>query len=124
MNNDKLEKLAQKERERQQQFQHRVFCCTSTACLSAGADVTLDALDRAVSSQNGSGSTELVNTGCMGLCSRGPLVRVETKGKKKILYGDVTADIAKQIIARHITGVDAAGRHDGRRQSGRGLGIR
>lgn len=108
MNNDKLEKLAQEERKRQQQFRHRVFCCTSTACLSAGADVTLDALDRVLSGDQDDHKAELVNTGCMGLCSRGPLVRVETKDKEKVLYGDVTADIAKQIIAQHISGADAA----------------
>ncbi|MCB8926560.1 MAG: NAD(P)H-dependent oxidoreductase subunit E [Ardenticatenaceae bacterium] len=101
MNNEKLKQLGQQERERQEQFQHRVFCCTSTACLSAGADVTYDALDRAMHQQEGHGA-ELVNTGCMGLCSRGPMVRVETKEETPALYGDVTADVAKQIVAEHL----------------------
>lgn len=109
MKSEKLEQIAQKERQRQQQFQHRVFCCTSTACLSAGADVTVDALDRAMHSrQNDDGPAELVKTGCMGLCSRGPLVRVEAKAETPMLYGDVTADVAKQIVAQHLAGGDAA----------------
>ncbi|MBN1266565.1 MAG: NADH-quinone oxidoreductase subunit NuoF [Anaerolineales bacterium] len=43
----------------------------------------------------------------MGLCSRGPLVRVETVGQDPVLYGDVTAETALEIIARHLP-VDAA----------------
>ncbi|MCA9920085.1 MAG: NADH-quinone oxidoreductase subunit L, partial [Anaerolineales bacterium] len=38
----------------------------------------------------------------MGLCSRGPMVRVETKEAAPALYGDVTADVAKQIVAEHL----------------------
>ena len=39
MNNSKLDVLAQKERDRQAAFDHRIFWCKSTACLSAGADL-------------------------------------------------------------------------------------
>ncbi len=103
MNNTKLEELAQKERDRQEQYQRRIFCCTSTACLSAGAGPTHTAVQQGVAA-NGDGKheTEVVQTGCMGLCSRGPLVRVDTIGEDSVLYGDVSADIAQQIVARHL----------------------
>ncbi|MCK5313603.1 MAG: hypothetical protein KAJ53_00705, partial [Anaerolineales bacterium] len=38
----------------------------------------------------------------MGLCSQGPLVRVEEKEQDPILYGDLTPDLAQQVIARHV----------------------
>ena len=105
MNNTKLEELAKKERARQEQYQHRVFCCTSTACLAAGAGLTHTAVQKGVAAQKGDKhDAEVVQTGCMGLCSRGPLVRVDTKDEDSILYGDVTAEVALQIVARHLPG--------------------
>jgi len=50
MNDQRLRKMAQKEQERQAGFKRRIFCCTSTACLSAGAGVTRTALDQAEAS--------------------------------------------------------------------------
>lgn len=103
MNNTKLERLAQKERERQEQYHRRIFCCTSTACLSAGAGLAFTAVQQGVAANTaGKRETEVVQTGCMGLCSHGPLVRVETKEEDPVLYGDVSAEVAHQIVARHL----------------------
>lgn len=103
MENAHLEALAEKERNRQEQFERRIFCCTSTACISAGAGAAHAAIEQAVSAcQCEPHAVEVVSTGCMGLCSRGPLVRVEQKGKAPVLYGDVTADSGLQIVARHV----------------------
>jgi bidirectional [NiFe] hydrogenase diaphorase subunit len=103
MQNKELEILAQKEKDRQEQFDSRIFCCTSTACLSAGARHVLDALEDSVKNCDCKDKkAEVVKTGCMGLCSRGPLVRVEAKGEETRLYGDVNAHLAEQIVARHL----------------------
>ena len=98
-----LEKLAQEESARQAQYHQRIFCCTSTACLSAGAGSTRTAIEQAVTACDcDEYEAEVVPTGCMGLCSRGPLVRVETQGEAPILYGDVSTNVAQQVVARHI----------------------
>lgn len=103
MDNTKLTELAQVERARQEQFQRRIFCCTSTACLSAGAAQTHTAVEQAIAAHPADqGDTEVVQTGCMGLCSRGPLVRVESKADDPVLYGDVTAEVARQIVTRYL----------------------
>ncbi|NDJ76502.1 MAG: NADH-quinone oxidoreductase subunit L [Chloroflexi bacterium] len=103
MNNELLLQLAQEERDRQAQYQRRIFCCTSTACLSAGAGVTHQALEQGVAAcRCDEHEAEVVKTGCMGLCSRGPLVRVETQDTEPVLYGDVTAEVAQQIVAQHV----------------------
>ena len=77
MTYEKLRQAGEAERNRQSALQARVFSCASTACLAAGGEEAYQALDQAVdqSNENGRGA-ELVRTGCMGLCSRGPLVRV------------------------------------------------
>lgn len=103
MNNANLEALAQEERERQAQYKRRIYCCTSTACLSAGAGPTHAAVEQAVSAcQCDEHEVEVVKTGCMGLCSRGPMVRAEAQDEEPVLYGDVTPEIAQQIVARHV----------------------
>lgn len=103
MNNTILEELAQKERTRQEQYRRRIFCCTSTACLSAGAGPVHTAVQQGVAAYKGDEyEAEVVQTGCMGLCSRGPLVRVDTKEEDSVLYGDVSGEIAQQIVMRHL----------------------
>lgn len=103
MNNELLEQLADQERKRQNQYAKRIFCCTSTACFSAGAGQTHQALEQSlVASKCDEHEAEVVSTGCMGLCSRGPLVRVEAQDAEPVLYGGVTSEIAKQIVDEHI----------------------
>ena len=103
MNKTRLEELGKNELDRQKQFTHRIFGCGSTACVSAGARSTLEILHLAAKASCCSeDEVEVVNTGCMGLCSRGPLVRIETAGEEPVLYGDVTPEIALKIIARHL----------------------
>ena len=105
MNNTKLKELAKKEQVRQEQYQRRIFCCTSTACLAAGAGLAHTAVKQGVAAHKGDKhDAEVVQTGCMGLCSSGPLVRVDTKDEDSILYGDVSAEVAQQIVARHLPG--------------------
>ena len=103
MNYEGLQELAAKERARQEQYKRRIFCCTSTACLSAGANLTHATLKQSVDAcKCDEHEAEVVQTGCMGFCSRGPLVRVETKDKDPVLYGDVSPEIAQQIVAQHV----------------------
>lgn len=103
MKYEKLLELGKKESERQSQFNNRIFCCTSTACLSTGATEVLDSLERSIEACECSElEAEVVRIGCMGLCSRGPMVRVETSENQEVLYADVDADTAQQIVANHL----------------------
>lgn len=103
MNFNTLEEIGRKERARQEKYQRRIFCCTSTACLSAGAGQVHTTLDQAVAAcKCDEHEAEVVKTGCMGLCSGGPLVRVEEKEKDPVLYGNVSPDLAQQIVSRHV----------------------
>jgi bidirectional [NiFe] hydrogenase diaphorase subunit len=103
MNFNTLEKIGHKERARQGKYQRRIFCCTSTACHSAGAGQVHTALDQAVAACMGDEhEAEVVKTGCMGLCSSGPLVRVDEKEKDPVLYGNISPDLALQIVSRHV----------------------
>jgi bidirectional [NiFe] hydrogenase diaphorase subunit len=102
MTRDKLEQMAARESERQAVFDRRVFCCISTACLSAGAGQTMQSLRQSLEATQAGDQVEVVQTGCMGLCSRGPLVRVKEKTGEELYYADVDAQVAEELIAKHV----------------------
>ncbi len=107
MNIDKLQNLGEQELARQALFKRRIFCCTSTACLSAGAGQTFQALGQALTASGcREHEAEVVQTGCMGLCSRGPLVRVETHEKAPVLYGFVDHEVARWVVRNHLPAVE------------------
>ncbi|MCK6628205.1 MAG: NAD(P)H-dependent oxidoreductase subunit E [Anaerolineae bacterium] len=102
MNRDDLQTIAQKEQERQQQFRCRLLCCASTACLSSGSPSVQEVFEQAVKANQLTKEVQLVSTGCMGLCSRGPMVRVQTPNEPEILYEHVDRQVAQKIVSKHI----------------------
>jgi bidirectional [NiFe] hydrogenase diaphorase subunit len=117
MSFERLHKLAQRERQRQSSIQKRIFCCISTACLASGARKTLDSMERAIHACGcDHDQVELVPTGCMGLCSRGPLVRVEEK-KGPTLYANIDPHLAVDLVAKHVP----LGKEDGLQGQDEGL---
>ena len=104
MNRMELLEMAQNELDRQKQFRCRLLVCASTPCISSGAFAVEDALKKAVEAEGLVTEIETVGTGCLGPCSRGPLVTVQFEGKLDVIYEGVTSELAKQIIAKHLKG--------------------
>ncbi|MGD2251498.1 MAG: NADH-ubiquinone oxidoreductase-F iron-sulfur binding region domain-containing protein [Anaerolineales bacterium] len=102
MSREKLDQMAERERERQAAFDKRIYCCISTACLSAGAGKTIQSLKQGLEASQSGDKTEVVQTGCLGLCSRGPLVRVREKTGEEVYYADVSSELAEELIAKHV----------------------
>jgi bidirectional [NiFe] hydrogenase diaphorase subunit len=96
-----LEELAEKERDRQKQFTHRLFFCAAAGCVSCGSSGVRDALRKAVKERQLEGSCEVIGTGCMGLCGEGPLVKILPD---ETLYQHVNAEVATRIIDEHVVG--------------------
>jgi bidirectional [NiFe] hydrogenase diaphorase subunit len=94
--------IAQKEAEAQGAFKSTVLCCGSTACLTSGGQAARDAIDEVVAANNLERDVRVVSTGCMGLCSRGPLVKVRRRGEDEVLYADVDGDAAREIAQQHV----------------------
>ena len=94
--------IAHKEREEQAAFRRTVLCCGSTACLSGGAQAAIDAIQAGVTEKGLQQEVRVVATGCMGLCSRGPLVKVRTRGEDDVLYADVDAATGTRIAEEHL----------------------
>ncbi len=94
-----LRELAEKERERQAQFEHRILYCSSAGCVSSGCDAVKTELKKAIDELDLSKKCELIGTGCLGLCGEGPLVFVHSD---PTLYQHVDAKVARRIVEGHI----------------------
>ena len=109
MNRQELLEMAQSELDRQKQFRCRLLVCASTPCISSGALAVEDALKKAVEAEGLQTEIETVGTGCLGPCSRGPLVTVQFEGKPDVIYEGVTSEVAQQIVAKHLKGASVPG---------------
>ncbi|MEL6787117.1 MAG: NADH-quinone oxidoreductase subunit NuoF [Cyanobacteria bacterium J06607_15] len=82
-------------REHQKQHKTCIRCCTVGGCLSANATGVKEHLEEAVNEAGLGGKVDVSGVGCMGLCSKGPLVRVDPTGT---LYDRVTTEDAANIV--------------------------
>ncbi len=102
MNRQDLTKLAQQEQQRMGAYRCRLLCCASTPCLSSGSAAVQKELEAAVSESGMDAEVAVVATGCMGPCSRGPMVTLQEQGKQDVYYENVTPETARQIVADHV----------------------
>ena len=98
MNRIVLAETAEQERARQEGLACRVLVCTGTPCLSSGSRSVLAALRQEVAKAGLDAAVEAVGTGCMGPCSRGPLIKVRPRGRIETVYERVTPEQALKIL--------------------------
>ena len=79
----------------------KVVVGMSTCGLSAGAQQVYDRLAEAL--EEHPGAFELAKTGCISMCYREPLVEIREEGAR-VIYGDVTPEIAGEIVSKHVVG--------------------
>jgi len=73
-----------------------IFIGTGTCGLGAGAAKTLSAIKNYIKEKNI--DAEIIEVGCIGLCSEEPIVDVQLPGKKRISFSKVTEDKAVQTL--------------------------
>jgi NADH-quinone oxidoreductase subunit F/NADP-reducing hydrogenase subunit HndC len=99
-NIDALKSLREKlEKETFRSDANRVRMCCGTACTATGAYKIIDSLKE--ESENRGMELEFVNTGCQGLCQKGPVMIVEPQG---IFYQRMKPEQAHNIISNTIVG--------------------
>jgi len=87
----------------------QVIVGMGTCGIAAGAKQTLDAFISGFDENKLVDSCLVRQTGCMGLCHSEPTVEVVVPGMPPVIYGRVDADVAKQIIQKHIIGRELLG---------------
>ena len=103
MNLADIQKLIDREKTKQEGFTCRVFCCASTPCLSSGATGVREAFKEAASALEDV-SVDTVSTGCMGPCSRGPVVTIRGADGEESTYEHVTPEMAGSLLDAHLAG--------------------
>ena len=102
-----IEELYAKEVEeldRQRALKNRILCCTAAGCLSCGADGLRRAISAEIEAQGRQSEVEVCGTGCLGMCSRGPLVLSAAENR---LYGNVTPADAPALVRADTAGAPA-----------------
>ena len=74
---EELLQWAGEERERQAAFKHNIRVCMAAGCLSTGSDGVKAALQAEVEARGLNGACQVKGVGCLGLCSMGPLIKVD-----------------------------------------------
>jgi len=75
-----------------------------TCGIASGAKETLNAFLKEIEEKGLADHVMLRQTGCMGLCANEPTVEVIVPDMPKVIYGNVNAKVAKEIIEKHIIG--------------------
>lgn len=79
----------------------RVMVRMGTCGIAAGARETMLTLIDELRKRNLL-DVAVTEAGCIGLCSREPIVEVQLPGEKNIVYGNVDPTRARQIVATHV----------------------
>lgn len=79
----------------------RVTVHMGTCGIASGAREVMDALMGQIE-EAGVSDVVVTTSGCMGLCSREPLVTVEIIGQEPIKYEHVNSNKMRQIFKRHV----------------------
>ena len=96
-----LHEVAEREREARFRTPWRAKVCNSTSCASAGSATVLGAVRELVDDEMALDVT-VAPTGCMGLCSAGPMMRMLRRGGGEHTYGKVTGEVAVDVLRSHV----------------------
>ena len=104
MNLEELQEIADQATGEAKDNSHCVRVCMAASCQSSGAKQVLDGFAQCTK-QDADQDVCVKGVGCMGLCSRGPLVRVSNAAdQSEFLYQNVTAENVPELHASLETG--------------------
>jgi len=90
-----LEKIAEKEKKREESYKGMLKVCTGTGCVSAGGFRIEDKLNEALKEKGMDDDYLVMATGCNGFCAAGPIVVVQPDG---IFYQKIREKDVDEIV--------------------------
>ncbi|CAH2031904.1 (2Fe-2S) ferredoxin domain-containing protein [Trichlorobacter ammonificans] len=102
MNRAELIELAELERQRRDTMKLRLLVCCGTPCMAAGSEAVVAALRQRLAESGTPAELAVVGTGCLGPCSRGPLLTVQRPEHPELFYERVTPELAVTILDCHL----------------------
>jgi bidirectional [NiFe] hydrogenase diaphorase subunit len=101
---DDLERVGSETKAEAAHFDHGLRVCLAASCLSMGSDRLRDALSAEVRRRDIEHQCAVKGVGCLGLCSLGPLVALDSKNATpSTFYQNVIPEDAPEII-EHLGG--------------------
>jgi len=95
---EELEELARKERENLGKYKHKIMICGGASCDSLGSGTFKRKIEEVLAKYGLKDEVAVMQVGCMGLCGKGPLMRIEPEG---IIYTYVQPEEVESIIEKH-----------------------
>ncbi|MCS7298553.1 MAG: NADH-quinone oxidoreductase subunit NuoF [Spirochaetia bacterium] len=108
MNVEELKDIYQKQNDVLSKYKHRILICGGASCHSLGSVSFKKIVEDVLAKYDLKDSVAVVNVGCLGLCGKGPLVKIEPEG---IIYTNVSVENVADIVERHF--VKRTPREDG-----------
>ena len=96
----RLRQEAQREISIRQQTETKITVGMGTCGIAAGARETMQAILKELESRKI--EAHVATVGCIGMCSKEPLVDVEQAGKPRITYANVHPDMVPRLIEEHL----------------------
>ena len=79
-------------------YRIHALICAGGQCITAGGDSFEEALKHAIKEKGLEDEIQVVETGCMGACEKGPMMVVYPEG---VLYILLKTSDAEEIVAEH-----------------------
>jgi bidirectional [NiFe] hydrogenase diaphorase subunit len=95
---EELEELARKERENLGKYKHKIMICGGASCDSLGSGTFKRKIEEVLAKYGLKDEVAVMQVGCMGLCGKGPLMRIEPEG---IIYTYVQPEEVESIVEKH-----------------------
>ena len=80
-------------------FRAQVLVCGGTGCTSSGSKLIQEAFAKEIAANGLAEEVKLVQTGCFGLCEKGPVVIIYPDGT---FYSRVTPEDVAEIVSEHL----------------------
>ncbi len=94
----------------------KIRLCMGASCIASGAERLRDALEQELVARGLARQVEIVETGCMGPCSGGPVLVIDD-----VFYEHVQPEDAEELVAEHLIKGSRVDRLTHRRPDGRSV---
>ena len=99
MNLDELADVAKEIRAGEEKHEHCLRVCLAAGCQSSGAEGVFEALTSRTEETALKKRAKVKRVGCMGLCSAGPLVEVQSRDRQRaVMYQGVQREDASELL--------------------------
>ncbi len=88
-------------------IESHVLVCGGSACSSSGSNQIVAEFKKEFEAQGIAGKVEILQTGCLGFCEQGPIVKIMPQGT---FYVHVKPEDVKEIVAEHLVKGRVVGR--------------